>query len=91
MTWEEAERLMALIREQQARTNATLARIDATMARLNENGSGSTEKIDHTADRAVMLLATVKHARATRKFDEHLNTLLNTVERYISEGRNRKT
>ncbi|HEX7314173.1 MAG TPA: hypothetical protein VF297_09630 [Pyrinomonadaceae bacterium] len=83
MTWEEAERLMTFIREQQARINATLARIDE---RLNR----PMGKVDHIADRAMALLATVRHAREIRKFDERLNALINTVERHISEGRNGK-
>ena len=83
MTWEEAERLMAFIREQQARINATMARLDK---RLN----GSTGKVDRTAERAWALLATAKHAREMRKFDERLNVLLNIIERHISEGRNGK-
>ena len=83
MTWEEAERLMAFILEQQARTNATMARLDK---RLN----GPTGKVDGTAGRAWALLATSKHAREVQKFDERLNALINTVERHISEGRNEK-
>jgi hypothetical protein len=83
MTWEEAERLMAFIREQQARINATLAHLD-------EKLNGPTVKVDCTTERAWALLATVKHARQMRKFDERLNALLNIVERHISEGRNGK-
>ena len=81
MTWEEMERMMAFIREQQARINATLARIDD---RLNH----PTGKVDRIANRSMALLATVRHAREVRKFDERLNLLLKTVERYGSEGQN---
>lgn len=83
MTWEEMERTMAFIVERQARINATMARLDK---RLN----GPTGKVDCTAERAWALLATAKHAREVRKFDERLNALINTVKRHISEGHHGK-
>lgn len=83
MTWEEIERLMTFIREQQARINVTMARLDK---RLN----GPTGKVDRTVEGAWALLATAKHAREMRKFDERLNVLLHIVERHISEGSNGK-
>ena len=83
MTWEEAERMMALIREQQARINATMALLDDKL-------NSPTEKTDRTCERTIALLATAKHMREMRKVDEHLNVLLKIVERYTSEGRNGK-
>ena len=88
MTWEEAERLMTFIREQQAQINAKLTRMNE---RFNRPPAKIVHPIDctaddRTADRAITLLATVKHAREVRKFDERLNVLLKVVERHISEG-----
>ena len=82
MTWEEAERMMALIREQQARNNATMARLNQKLNRLTGKIDYTAKKVDCTTERAITLLATAKHARKIRKFDERLKALLNVVERY---------
>lgn len=76
------ERLMAFILEQQARINATRARWDKSL--------NSPTEIDLSYDRSMALLATAKHARKTRKMDEHFDALLKIVDRHISEGRNGK-
>jgi len=77
------ERLMAFILEKQAQINATMARRDRMLNR-------PASKIDPSYDRCMALLATSKHARKMRQMDEHLDALLKTVERHISEDRNGK-
>lgn len=92
MTGEEIERTMAFILEQQARISSTQAQINTTMARL-------TERVDRNAQGISALLAIAEmHEReitenreAQSRTDERLNALINTVERYISEGRNGKS
>ena len=77
MTSEEIERTMAFILEQQAQITATIGRL--------------SEKIDRNADSATALLAIAEiHDREIKETDKHLNALINTVERHISEGRNGK-
>jgi hypothetical protein len=83
MTGEEMERLMAFTLEKQAQINASMARQD----RMFNRPTGET---DLSYDRSMALLATAKHARKTRKMDEHLNVLLKIIERSNSEGRNGK-
>jgi hypothetical protein len=91
MTWEEMERTMAFIVEQQAQIGSTQAETNSTMARL-------TERVDRNAEGISTLLAIAEmHEREITenremqaRTDERLNALINTVERYISEGRNGK-
>jgi hypothetical protein len=48
-------------------------------------------KVDRNAETATALLAIAEiHDRQMKETDEHLNALINTVERHISEGRNGK-
>ena len=96
---------MAFILEQQAQasasnaqTQSTMAEITSTMARLTERLDRLTERTDRNAEGITALLAIAEiHEReitdnreAQSRTDECLNALINTVERYISEGRNGK-
>jgi chromosome segregation ATPase len=105
MTGEDMERTMAFIVEQQAQasasnaqTQSTMAEITSTMARLTERLDRLTERTDRNAEGITALLAIAEmHEReitenreAQSRTDERLNALINTVERYISEGRNGK-
>jgi uncharacterized protein YoxC len=105
MTWEEMERTMTFIVEQQAHVTAkvdtlvetvgTLSGTVGTLARTVESLSGTVEKlsgkVDRTADTASALLAIAEiHDREIKETDVRLNALINTVERHISEGRNGK-
>ena len=77
MTEEEMKRTMDFILEQQAQTNATIDRL--------------SEKVDRNAEGIAGLLAIAEiHDRQMKETDERLNALINTVERYIGEGRNGK-
>jgi ABC-type transporter Mla subunit MlaD len=96
MTGEEMQRTMAFILEQQAQITATQAETNSTMARLTERLDRLTERVDRNAEGITALLAIAEmHEReitdnreAQLRTDERLNALINTVERYISEGRN---
>ena len=98
MTWEEMERTMAFIIEQQAQFHSNMAEINSTMARQAERLDRLTERTDRNAEGITALLAIAEmHEReitvnreAEARTDERLNALINTVERYISEGRNGK-
>lgn len=105
MTWEEMERTMAFIVEQQAQFHSNMAEINSTMARQAERLDRLTERTDRNAEGITALLAIAEmhereittHEReitdnreAQARTDERLNALINTVERYISERRNGK-
>ena len=78
------ERTMTFILEQRAQ-------ITATMGRLTETVETLSRKVDRNADSATALLAIAEiHDREIKETDERLNSLINTVERHISEGRNGK-
>jgi hypothetical protein len=99
MTGEEMERTIAFILEQQAQASASNAQTQATMARQAERLDRLTERTDRNAEGITALLAIAEmHEReitenreAQARTDERLNALINTVERYISKGRNGKT
>ncbi len=75
MTNEDRQRQMDFILEQQAHLTATVGRL--------------SEKVDRTADSVNALLAIAEiHEREIADTDERLNALINTVERFIGEGRN---
>ncbi len=77
MNGEEMERTMTFILEQQTQTTATVERLAV--------------KVDRNAEGISALLAVAEiHDREIKETDERLNALINTVERHISEGRNRK-
>ncbi len=77
MTPDEIERTIGFILEQQAQLTATVGRL--------------SEKVDRTADSVAALLSIAEiHDRQITATDERLNALINTVERYIAEGRNGK-
>lgn len=93
------ERTIAFILEQQAQASASNAQTQATMARQAERLDRLTERTDRNAEGITALLAIAEmHEReitenreAQARTDERLNALINTVERYISKGRNGKT
>lgn len=99
MTGEDMERTIAFILEQQAQASASNAQTQSTMARLTERLDRLAERTDRNAEGITALLAIAEmHEReitenraAQARTDERLNALINTVERYISEGRNGKT
>ncbi|HWS88964.1 MAG TPA: hypothetical protein VN282_18465 [Pyrinomonadaceae bacterium] len=99
MTGEDIERTIAFILEQQAQASAFNAQTQSTMAQLTERLDRLTERTDRNAEGITALLAIAEmHEReitenreAQSRTDERLNALINTVERYISEGRNGKT
>ena len=75
MTDEDRQRQMDFILEQQAHLTATVGRL--------------SEKVDRTADSVNALLAIAEiHEREITETDGRLNALINTVERFIGEGRN---
>jgi ABC-type transporter Mla subunit MlaD len=105
MTGEEVERTMAFILQQQAQLTATVGqlgvRVDGLaekVERIADKVDRMAEKIDRNADSVTALLAIAEiHEReitdnreAQSRTDERLNALINTVERYISEGRSGK-
>ena len=98
MTGAEMERTIAFILEQQAQTASTITQIHSTMARQAERLDRLTERTDRNAEGITALLAIAEmHEReitdnreAQSRTDDRLNALINTVERYISEGRNGK-
>jgi septal ring factor EnvC (AmiA/AmiB activator) len=92
MTSEEMERTIQFILEQQAQ-------LTATVGRLSERVDQIAVKVDRNADGIASLLAIAEiHDREIRAVDERqratderLNALINTVERYINEGREGKS
>ena len=105
MTWEEMERTMAFIIEQQAQASSSIAQIRSNMAQItstqaeiNLTMARLTERTDRNAEGITALLAIAEmHEReitenreAQARTDERLNALINTVERYISERQNGK-
>ena len=93
----------AQIHSNMAQITSTQAEINATMARQAERLDRLTERTDRNAEGITALLAIAEmHEReiadnreeyreAQARTDERLNALIDTVERYISEGRNGKS
>ena len=89
---------IAQINSTMAQITATQAETNTTMARLTERLDRLTERTDRNAEGITALLAIAEmHEReitenrqAQARTDERLNALINTVERYIGEGRNGK-
>jgi seryl-tRNA synthetase len=102
MTWEEMERTMAFIVEQQAQIHSTIAQITTTQAQTNATMARLTERVDRNAAGISALLAIAEmhereitelrqtQAQVQSRTDERLDALMNIVERHISEGRNGK-
>ncbi len=84
--------------EQVERIGDKVERIADKVERIADKVERMAEKVDRTADSVTALLAIAEmHEReisenraAQARTDERLNALINTVERYISEGRNGK-
>jgi hypothetical protein len=105
MTWEEMERTMAFIVEQQAQINVTLDRLSVRVDRNAETATALLavaeiqaaeirDLTDSTRDLRESTQALADRQREAdergRQTDERLNALINIVERHISEGRNGK-
>jgi hypothetical protein len=101
MTFEEMERAMAFVLEQQAHLTATMASIaeqqvktGVTVGRLSETVDRLSAKVDRTHESVVALLAIAEiHEREIEGLKdgqvetrERLNALINAVERYVSGG-----
>jgi predicted transcriptional regulator len=96
MTYEQMERMMQFILEQQAnlaisqqkgeermqQAEARMTKIEDVMLRLANSQVATNERVT-TLDETLQRLA-----KAHAETDERLNALINTVERYISERRN---
>jgi len=98
MTNEEMQKAMDFIVEQQAKTAVKLDRLSEKVDAIATAQERSEKKWERTEEgiRALLSIAEI-HEReiATlsdngRATDERLNTLINVVERQISEGRNGK-
>jgi hypothetical protein len=98
MTNEEMQKAMDFIVEQQAKTAVKLDRLSENVDAIAVAQERNEKKWERTEEgiRALLSIAEI-HEReiATlsdngRATDERLNTLINVVERQISEGRNGK-
>ena len=105
MTWEEMERTMAFIVEQQTQINIT---IDRLSEKVNRNSDGISALLavseiqaaeirdltESTRDLRTSTQALADRQRESeergRRTDERLDALINIVERHVSEGRNGK-
>ncbi len=98
MTSEEMQKAMEFIVEQQAKTAVKLDRLSETVDAIAVTQERNEKKWERTEEgiRALLSIAEIhereiatlsENGRAT---DERLNTLINVVERQISEGRNGK-
>ncbi len=85
-----------------AETNSTMARLTERLDRLTERTDRNAEGItallaiaemherEITENREAQARADAENREAQSRTDERLNALINTIERYISEGRNGK-
>ena len=85
-----------------AQIQSTMVEITSTMARLTERTNRNAEGItallaiaemherEITENREAQARAAAENREAQARADERLNALIDTVERYISEGRNGK-
>lgn len=105
MTWEEMERTMSFIVEQQAQINVTISRlsektdrnsdsISALLAIAEIQAAEIRDLTESTRDLRESTQALAERQRESeergRRTDERLDALINIVERHISEGRNGK-
>ena len=86
-----------------AQTQSTMARLTERLDRLTERTDRNAEGItallaiaemherEITENREAQARADAGNREAQSRTDERLNALINTVERYISEGRSGKT
>ena len=99
MTWQEIEKAIGFIVDQEAKTSAKLGALTEAQNR-NADGIRALLAIAEVHEREIMansqqitangeqILALSETTRAT---DERLNALVNVVERMLSEGRNGKS
>jgi ABC-type transporter Mla subunit MlaD len=106
MTGEELERAITFALEQQAQISSNMARLTervdrnaesvTTLLDIAEIQASEIRDLSETARDLSEVTRTVADRQHEaeergRLTDERLNALINTVERYISEGRNGKT
>ncbi|MDQ3686319.1 MAG: hypothetical protein M3430_12085 [Acidobacteriota bacterium] len=96
MTNEEIQKVMEFIIKQQESFAENMEKADSRMNRLEGAFVGLFNIVNETAKAQKGLTETQKELAASQKVlmeaqkntDERLSVLINTVERYISEGRN---
>lgn len=96
MTNEEMQRMMEMIINSQEVFAGNMEKAEARMSRLETAFVGLFNIVNETAKTQKELAGSQKElaeaqkelAAAQRHTDERLNALINTVERFISEGRN---
>ena len=83
---------MELLSEAQQRTEARLAEVATAQAQMARSQTHMNEVVAVMAEaQERMAEAQERTDRKMAETDERLNTLINVVERYISEGRNGKS
>ena len=92
MTNDEIQRMMEFIIKQQEGFAENMEKSDARMTRIEGAFVGLFDIVSKTVKVQKELAEAQKElTEAQRTTDERLNALINTVERYISEGRNGKS
>ncbi len=82
MTNEEIQNILEFVIKQQEAFAENMEKAEARMSRLERAFVGLFDVVNETAKAQKELVV------AQQQTDERLNALINTVERYISEGRN---
>ena len=92
MTNEEIQKMMEFIIKQQESFSENMVKSDERMTRMEGAFVGLFSIVSETVKVQKELAETQKVlTEAQKTTDERLNALINTVERYISEGRNGKS
>ncbi|MBV9211262.1 MAG: hypothetical protein JOZ52_11560 [Acidobacteria bacterium] len=99
MTNDEIQRMMEFIIKQQEGFAENMEKSDARMTRIEGAFVGLFDIVSKTVKVQKGLVESQRELAASQKIlaeaiketDERLNALINTVERYISEGRNGKS
>ncbi|HEY0545599.1 MAG TPA: hypothetical protein VGC91_09505 [Pyrinomonadaceae bacterium] len=99
MTNDEIQKMMEFIIKQQESFAENMEKADARMGRLESAFVGLFDIVSETVKVQKELAEAQKEFAASQKVlaegqkftDDRLNALINTVERYISEGRNGKS
>ena len=89
MTNEEIQNIMEFVIKQQEAFAENMEKAEARMSRLERGFVALFDIVTETAKAQKELAESQKElVIAQQQTDERLNALINTVERYISEGRN---